>query len=143
MPEPAIHETLMRDEDVVGASDRTFGLTLAVVCVAVGALKLWGGHDVGWLWLAAATVSVLLALFCAPALAPFNRLWLRLGLVLYKVVNPIVMALLFFATVVPIGLVMRALGKDPLRLKRDPKATSYWIVREPPGPAPETMKHQF
>jgi hypothetical protein len=143
MPEPAIHETLMRDEDVVGASDRTFGLTLAVVCVAVGALKLWGGHDVGWLWLAAATVSVMLALFCATALAPFNRLWLRLGLVLYKVVNPIVMALLFFATVVPIGLVMRALGKDPLRLKRDPKATSYWIVREPPGPAPETMKHQY
>jgi len=39
--------------------------------------------------------------------------------------------------------VMRALGKDPLRLKRDPKATSYWIVREPPGPAPETMKHQY
>ena len=74
MPEPAIHETWMRDEDVVGASDRTFGLTLAVVCVAVGALKLWGGHDVGWLWLAAATVSVLLALFCATALAPFNRL---------------------------------------------------------------------
>jgi len=143
MPEPAIHETLIRDEDVVGASDRTFGLTLAVVCVAVGALKLWGGYDVGWLWLAAATVSVLLALFCATVLAPFNRLWLRLGLVLYKVVNPIVMALLFFATVVPTGLVMRALGKDPLRLKRDPKATSYWIVREPPGPAPETMKHQY
>jgi hypothetical protein len=143
MPEPAIHENLTRGEDAVGSSDRTFGLTLALICVIVGALKLWGGHDSGWLWLAAATVSVLLALFCATALAPFNRLWLRLGPVLYKVVNPIVMALLFFATVVPTGLVMSALGKDPLRLKRDSKATSYWIVREPPGPAAETMKYQY
>ena len=143
MPEPAIHETLIRDEDVVGASDRTFGVTLAVIGVAVGALKLWRGHSSGWSWLAAATVPLLLALFWTAALAPFNRLWLRLGLVLYKVVNPIVMALLFFATVVPTGLVMRALGKDPLRLTRNPKSASYWIVREPPGPAPDTMKRQY
>jgi hypothetical protein len=143
MPEPAIHETWMRDEDVVGASDRTFGLTLAVVCVAVGALKLWRGYDSGWLWFAAAMVLLLLALFWAAALAPLNRLWVRFGLVLYKVVNPVVMALLFFATVVPTGLLMRVLGKDPLRLKRNSAVTSYWIVREPPGPAPDTMKHQY
>jgi hypothetical protein len=143
MPEPAFHENLVREEDVVGSSDRTFGGTLAVIGIAIGALKLWRGHGSGWLWLAAATVLLLLALFWTAALAPLNRLWLRFSLVLYKVVNPIVMALMFFATVVPTGLVMRALGKDPLRLKRDPKAASYWIVREPPGPAPETMKHQF
>src|SRR6516162_5612367 len=76
MPEPAIHETLIRDEDVVGASDRTFGVTLAVIGVAVGALKLWRGHSSGWSWLAAATVPLLLALFWTAALAPFNRLWL-------------------------------------------------------------------
>ena len=57
MPEPAIHETLTRDEEVVCFSDRTFGLTLALICVTVGALKLWGGHDSSWLWLAAATVA--------------------------------------------------------------------------------------
>ena len=143
MLEPAIHENLMREEDVVGSSDRTFGVTLAVIGVAVGALKLWRGYSSGWLWLAAATVPLLLALSWTAALAPLNRLWLRFSLVLYKVVNPIVMAPLFFVTMVPFGLVMRALSKDPLRLKRDPKVTSYWIIREPPGPAPETMKHQF
>ena len=143
MPEPAIHENLMREEDVAGSSDRTFGVTLAAIGVAVGALKLWRAYSSGWLWLAAATVPLLLALFWTTALAPFNRLWVRLNLVLYKVVNPIVMAALFFMTVVPIGLVMRVLGKDPLRLKSDPTVTSYWIIREPPGPAPETMKHQF
>jgi hypothetical protein len=143
MSEPAFHENFTRDEDVVGSSDRTFGVTLAVIGIAVGLLELWRGYGSGWLWLAAATVPLLLALFWTTALAPLNRLWLRFSLLLYKVVNPIVMALMFFATVVPTGLVMRALGKDPLRLKRDPKAASYWIVREPPGPAPETMKHQF
>lgn len=61
----------------------------------------------------------------------------------HRVVNPFVLALLFFATIVPMGLVMRAFGRDALRLKLDKNATSYWILREPPGPSPETMKHQF
>ena len=55
-------------------------------------------------------------------LAPLNRLWLKFGLLLYKVMNPLVLGLLFFVTIMPIGLVMRALGKDFLRLKRDPAA---------------------
>jgi hypothetical protein len=50
------------------------------------------------------------------------------------------MGLLFFGTVLPTGLVMRAMGKDLLRLKRIPEAKSYWVNRQPPGPAPETMK---
>ena len=53
------------------------------------------------------------------------------------------MGLLFYVTVTPIGLIMRATGKDPLRLKFDPSARSYWIERTPPGPDPRSMKHQF
>jgi hypothetical protein len=64
-------------------------------------------------------------------------------MLLHNVVNPIVMALVFFATVLPTGLVMRALGKDLLRLKRQPNVDSYWIERRPPGPTPESMKDQF
>ncbi|HEY2136562.1 MAG TPA: hypothetical protein VGH49_11770 [Xanthobacteraceae bacterium] len=58
-------------------------------------------------------------------------------------INPIVMGLLFYCMVAPIGLVMRAKGMDPLRLALQPGADRYWIVRRPPGPAPETMKDQF
>jgi hypothetical protein len=65
------------------------------------------------------------------------------GLLLHAVVNPIVMALLFFTTVTPIALILRAQGKDPLRLRRDPDARSYWIERRPPGPMPDTMPRQF
>jgi len=139
----AIHEDLSRDEEVVGASDRAFGLTVAAVCGIVGTTRTMFGHSYGWWWLAAALALVLLALFWTGPLAPLNRLWLRLGLLLYKVVNPAVMALVFFTTVVPTGLLMRLFGKDPLRLRYDPAAASYWIAREPPGPDPSTMKNQF
>jgi hypothetical protein len=53
------------------------------------------------------------------------------------------MGLLFFGAVLPTGFVMRALGKDPLRLKIEGNRESYWVKRRPPGPAPETMKDQF
>ena len=55
-----------------------------------------------------------------------------------------VMALMFYGSFfLPMGLLMRMFGKDLLRLKREPEAASYWIVRDPPGPAPETMGKQF
>jgi hypothetical protein len=138
-----LHEDLSRDEEGVGASDRAFGLTLAGVCGFVGAIRLALGHHLALWWLGAAGIALIIALFWPAALAPLNRVWLRLSLVLYKVVNPVAMGLVFFTTVAPTGLIMRALGKDPLRLKRDPGAASYWIAREPPGPAPDTMKNQF
>ena len=84
-----------------------------------------------------------LALLCPWILAPFNRLWGRLALLLQRFVTPVVMLVVFVTTVVPIGLILRFLGKDPLRLKLEPTATTYWIDREPPGPAPGTMKNQY
>ena len=78
-----------------------------------------------------------------PVLHPLNLIWLRFGLLLHSVVNPIVMALVFYGTVLPTGMVARLMGKDLLRLRREPEADSYWIPRTPPGPAPETMKDQF
>jgi hypothetical protein len=83
------------------------------------------------------------ALLRPGVLAPLNRLWMRFGLLLAKVVNPLVLGLLFFVTILPIGLIMRALGKDLLRLKLDRSARSYWIAREPPGPPPPSMRNQY
>ena len=75
-------------------------------------------------------------------LAPLNRLWARFGAVLHDIVNPVIMGLLFVTSIVPIGLLMRLLGKDFLRLRRDPSAATYWI---PCGAAerPDAMKDQF
>jgi hypothetical protein len=132
-----------RGGDAYRSSERGFGLTFAAIGVAVGLAKLWSGQSIGWVWLAGAAALAALALACPWILAPFNRLWGRLAVLLQRVVTPVVMLVVFVATVVPTGLIMRALGKDPLRLKPDPAAATYWIDREPSGPAPGTMKNQF
>ncbi|MDD9928124.1 MAG: SxtJ family membrane protein [Rhodospirillaceae bacterium] len=96
-------------------------------------------------WWSLIIAGVFLALaFAAPKLlSPLNRLWMRFGLLLHRIVNPLVMALLFFLVVTPIALLMRLFGKRPLHLETEPDAESYWIPRDPPGPEPETMKQQF
>ena len=147
---PSIHEDFSRQEEVKGSTDRGFGLTVGGILLAIAAVRtglhLWDGTAPGWLEGALAGVGLLLVAFglAAPArLAPLNRAWTRLGLILFKVVNPVVLGLIYLTTIVPIGLLMRLLGRDLLNLKFDRQAASYWVVREPPGPAPETMIHQF
>jgi hypothetical protein len=68
---------------------------------------------------------------------------MKFALLLYAVMNPLTMALLFFLVVTPIGVVMRLAGKDFLRKRLEPEASSYWLPRDPPGPAPDSMKQQF
>jgi len=137
------HEVFSRDETIAAGSDRSFGLVMAAALGGVTSLNAWHSGRV-WPWTAGLAALFLATGLLRPSvLNPLNRIWLKFGLLLHSVVNPIVMALLFYGTVLPTGLVMRALGKDLLRLKRQPGAESYWIVRAPPGPAPETMKDQF
>ena len=88
-------------------------------------------------------VLIALGLVVPHSLSRANRAWVRLGLLLSAVVSPLVLGLIYALSLVPIGLLMRALGRDPLRRKPDPGASSYWIAREPPGPAPESMINQF
>jgi hypothetical protein len=140
---PSTHEVFYRDENIVGGSDRSFGLVMAVVLVAVTSLNAWhGGHL--WPWTGGVAALFLAAALLRPSvLNALNGVWLRFGLLLHGVVNPVVMAVVFYGAVLPTGMVMRALGKDPLRLKRQPDAESYWIVRDPPGPSPDSMREQF
>ena len=136
------HESFVRDEVTTPGSDRTFGLVMAG---ALAVLALFNGWHHGRLWpwmLLAAALFLVLGLLRPSLLHPLNRLWMMLGLLLHKIVNPIVMGLLFYGTILPTGLVMRLRGRDLLRLKRDPAAETYWITRTP-GPAPETMRDQF
>ncbi len=137
------HEMFSREEKVVAGSDRSFGIVMAAAFAVVTLLNAWHMGRI-WPWTGGTAALFLAAAWLRPAvLARLNRLWLKFGLLLHRVVNPIVMGLIFYGTVLPTGLVMRALGKDLLRLKRQPDAESYWIVRTPPGPAPATMKDQF
>jgi hypothetical protein len=83
------------------------------------------------------------ALLRPAVLAPLNRVWTRFGLLLHRIVSPVVLGIMFFVVITPMGLIMRALGKDPLRLRLEREARSYWIERRPPGPPPDTLNNQF
>lgn len=139
----AVHETMKRDEEVKGSSDRAFGIVFTVVFVIVGLWPLTGGGSPRIWALIVAGVFLAAALMYPTILAPLNRLWTRFGLLLHKITNPIIMGLVFFVTVTPTALIMKMMGKDPLNRKIDRNAKSYWIDRQPPGPSPETMKNQF
>jgi hypothetical protein len=137
------HEDLARHGDEPRASERNLGVTFAVVLALVGALKFYRGDNRALYWGAAAAAFLACAYFWTAPLRPLNFLWHRLGLILFALVSPIVMGIVFYTTVVPIGLLMRFFGMDPLRLKFDRTARSYWIERDPPGPAGAQMKNQF
>jgi hypothetical protein len=140
------HEDFRRPEEAKGSSDRGFGLTVGGILLLIAAVRTWLHDGYGAIELVLAAVGlclIIVALVRAQSLARLNRAWTALGLILFKVVNPIVLGLIFLTTILPIGLIMRACRHDPLRLKRDPQASTYWVKREPPGPAPETMINQF
>jgi hypothetical protein len=114
-------------------SDRSFGLFVAGFCLVLAFWPLLHHLPPRWLFLALAA-ALLLVSYVSPAwLHPLNFLWFRLGLLLHSIVSPVVMALLFFLVVTPIGLVMRAFGNDPLRLKPKRGAKSFWIDRDTDG----------
>jgi len=137
------HEDFKRDEAVEGSTDRGFGFVFTGFCALVGTIKLFTGTAGVEYWFAASAAFLAAALLAPRLLAPLNRLWMRFALVLYKVMNPITMGLIFFFVITPMGIVMRAFGKDFLKQRADAAAPSYWVRRDPPGPAPETMKRQF
>lgn len=125
------------------ASERVFGVAFAVVFTAIGLFPLLGdGAPRAWaLTLAGALLA--LALVKPALLAPLNRAWFRVALVLQHCVSMLAMGLLFYGVVTPTGLIMRGLGKDLLRLRYDRQASSYWLHRDPPGPSADSMGQQF
>lgn len=124
-------------------SERSFGLVFAGFFLIVGCLPVLSGHAPRPWLLAVAAVFAALAFAAPRVLRPLNIVWFWIGLLLHRIVSPVVMGAVFFLCMTPIGLVMRALGKRPLPLGRDPQTASYWIPRDPPGPAPDTLKNQF
>ena len=129
------------DEQVVGPSPRSVGLTFGVVFTIAGLVPLaTGGTPRVWA-LTTAALFALVAVAAPALLGPLSRAWLRLGLAMHRVVNPLVMAVLFYAAVTPFGLVMRLFGRGlGPRLRQERSASSYWVTRETPFSA---MNQQF
>lgn len=132
-----------RDRPSGPGSNRAFGFVFAAFAAAVGLWPaLWDNPPRPWALVVAAGFAVAAA--ATPAwLAPLNRAWFLLGMALHRVVSPVVIGIVYFLAVTPTGWLLRLFRKDILRLRPDPEARSYWIVRDPPGPEPESMKNQY
>ncbi len=138
-----IHENFLRRDEIKAGSNRVFGIVFGVVFLIMGSVPIISGAEPRIWALCVCTIFFIAALSFPNALKPLNMIWFRLGMFLHTIVNPLIMGLLFFMTVVPIGLIMRLMGKDLLNLQFDPDVSSYWIERDSGEPRPETMRHQF
>jgi hypothetical protein len=122
------------------SSPKSFGVVFSIVFLIIALYPLANSEDVR-LWAVIISAIFLLLAFVVPqVLASPNKLWFKFGMLLGSIIAPVVMALVYFVTVLPTGLIMRFLGKDLLKQKLDKNAKSYWIKRsEPIG----LMKNQF
>jgi saxitoxin biosynthesis operon SxtJ-like protein len=124
------------------ASSKSFGLLLAAVFLVIAGLSYWShGHAYAY-WGISAAILLAVALLLPRVLAPLKRLWLKLGKLLHVIVSPLILSAVYLLVFIPVGATIRLFGKDPLSLKRDRMATSYWIERAG-GPTPESLKDQF
>ncbi len=136
-----------RDEEPIGAGgDRKFGCTVGSILMVIGAAKAFVAGavpPVACLVFAAGALLLVLGIVAPSHLSALNRLWTNIGTAIAKVINPIMLALLFFVVLTPMALVMRILGKRPLSLVPNRTAASYWIERRPPAGEASSMKQQF
>jgi hypothetical protein len=137
------HEDLQREQAIEGSSDRSFGLVFAAVFAIVAFWPLLSRAQPRWWSVGVAAAFACVALAAPRLLATPNRLWMRFGVWLGRVVAPVATGVLFFVVFTPIGALMRAMGKDPLRLRREPDAETYWLPRTPPGPPRGSLDRQF
>jgi hypothetical protein len=131
------------DEEVKPPSERSFGITFGIVFLIIGLLPLIHGGAIRLWALAVSAAFLLVAFLFAPLLRPLNLIWLRFGLLLHRVVNPVVLGAMFFLAVTPMAAFIRLRGQRLLQRQFEPDRQSYWTRREPPGPEPDSMRHQF
>ena len=126
-------------DDIKIGSNRSFGIVFSIVFFLIASYPLIHGGELRIWSLIICLIFLILGSINSKILTPLNKLWFKFGVFLGKIVSPIIMGIIFFLVVTPIGLIMRVFGKDVLNLKFD-KAKSYWIEKSGPK---SKMKNQF
>ena len=126
-------------DDVKISSNRSFGIVFFIVFLIIALYPLTYSEEIR-IWSAIISfIFLALGLFNSKILTPLNKLWYKFGIFLGKIISPIIMGIIFFLVVTPIGLLMRLLGKDLINLKYN-NTKSYWIEKKGPK---SKMKNQF
>ena len=122
------------------SSNRNFGLVFFVIFLIVALLPLKYEEDIRLWSLVLSIIFFILGIFNSKLLTPLNKLWFKFGILLGSIVSPIIMGIVYFAVVTPIGVLMHLLGKDLLRTSKVKNTSTYWIKRDKQK---STMKKQF
>ena len=126
-------------EDIKISSNRSFGIVFFIVFLIIAIYPLINNGDLRIWSLVISIIFLILGLINSKFLTPLNKLWFKFGLLLGRLISPIIMGIIFFFVVTPIGLILRIFGKDVLNLKKN-NSKSYWIKKN--GPISK-MKNQF
>ena len=130
----------MKKDSVKIPSNRSFGFLFFIVFLAISLWPLISQEDLRLWALILSLIFLILGILNSNILTPLNKLWIKFGILLGNIVSPVVMGVVFFIVVTPIGLIMRLLGKDLLRVNKNESTSTYWIDREKKT---DTMKRQF
>ena len=126
-------------DDIKISSNKSFGIVFFVVFLLIAIYPLTHGGNIR-IWSGIISlIFLVLGLLNSGILTPLNKIWFKFGIILGKIISPLIMAIIFFLVVTPTGLIMRILRKDILNLKYN-QNKSYWIEKEGPK---SKMKNQF
>ena len=130
----------MKSAPVKISSNRSFGILFFIVFLAISLWPLISQETLRLWALILSLIFLILGVLNSKALTPLNIIWIKFGIFLGNIVSPVVMGVIFFMVITPIGLIMRLLGKDLLKIKKGESMLTYWIEREKKA---DTMKRQF
>ena len=111
-------------------SNRSFGIVFSIVFLIIGLFPLINNLDIRIWAIIIALFFLILGLINSNLIKPFNILWFKFGLLLGKIISPIIMGLVFFAVVTPTGFLVKMFGKDLLNIKNKKNIDSHWIIRD-------------
>ena len=125
-------------DDIKTSSNRSFGIVFFVVFLLIALYPIINGHNVKVWSLAISFIFLILGLAKSQILTPFNKLWFKFGIILGKVISPLIMGIIFFLVITPINILMKIFQKDIIGLKK--KGDSYWKNR---NEKIKNMRNQF
>ena len=121
------------------SSNRSFGVVFFIVFLLIALYPLLNNNEIRLWSLIVSVLFLILGILNSKILSPLNKIWFKFGLLLGKIISPIIMGVIFFLVVTPIGFIMKLLGKDLINLKFN-NEKSYWIEKSGPK---SKMKNQF
>mgnify|MGYP001490130186 FL=1 len=130
----------MKQEEIKISSNKSFGIVFFVIFIVIALWPLMKGGDLKIWSIIIAIIFLFLGLINSKILTPLNKLWFRFGVLLGKIVAPIVMGIIYFVLVTPIGVIMKIFKKDILNLKIDKNKKTYWLKKDENK---QNMKNQF